>query len=96
MTLVCVLDIEFFQIVPVCLIEAAMHKIKIFGWKRTFQMEVFSELSVGVEVVFCTAERGFDVSLLSLSASSLIACLLGSVIVVIAKAATINPIIPLT
>jgi len=75
--------------------EAAMHKIKIFGWKSTFQMEVFSELSVGV-VGVCTTERGFDTSLLSLSASSLIAVLLGSVIVVMAKAATISPIIPLT
>jgi len=79
--------------------DAAMHRIKIFGWKSTFQMLVFSALSAGAGVAAATAvccpDRGFDISLLSPSASSLMAVRFGSVIVVMANAATIIPIMPL-
>lgn len=81
--------------VPVCLIEAAIHKIKIFGWKSTFQMLIFSALSVGVPTAATDRDFGAWSLFSAVSASSLIDVLSGSVIVVIAKTATIIPITPL-
>lgn len=58
-------------------------------------MLVFSALSVGVFGMLL-GTPGLATSLLSVSDSSLMAVLFGSVIVVMAKAATISPMNPLT